>query len=116
MTGNSNGPGKEVGEMGILPIYDLFDGFAAMDAATGRVRFAGVIGGKGPPVLLLHGYPQTHAAWHEVAPRLAGHHTVVVPDLPGYGRSPHASPHFASMKETVGIPRRFELDRLTNRW
>lgn len=70
-----------------LPIPGLFDGFAAIDVDTKRAKFAGVIGGKGPAVLLLHGYPETHAAWHEVAPLLAAHHTVVVPDLPGYGRS-----------------------------
>lgn len=44
-------------------------------------------GGAGPPVLLLHGYPQTRAAWHRIAPVLAQTHTVVVPDLPGYGES-----------------------------
>jgi haloacetate dehalogenase len=70
-----------------LPIAGLFDGFAAIAVDTARVRFAGVMGGTGPAVLLLHGYPQTHAAWHDVAPLLARHHTVVVPDLPGYGRS-----------------------------
>ena len=70
-----------------LPIAGLFDGFAAIAVDTARVRFAGVMGGKGSAVLLLHGYPQTHAAWHDVAPLLARHHTVVVPDLPGYGRS-----------------------------
>ena len=54
------------------------------------MRFTGVIGGSGPPVLLLHGYPQTHIAWRRVAPALAERHTVVVPDLPGYGASrPH---------------------------
>jgi haloacetate dehalogenase len=70
-----------------LPIAGLFDGFAAIAVDTARVRFAGVMGGKGSAVLLLHGYPETHAAWHDVAPLLARHHTVVVPDLPGYGRS-----------------------------
>ena len=70
-----------------LPIAGLFDGFAPIAVDTARVRFAGVMGGKGSAVLLLHGYPQTHAAWHAVAPLLARHHTVVVPDLPGYGRS-----------------------------
>ncbi len=74
-------------DRGRLPIDGLFEGFTALDAVTGGVRFAGVMGGRGPPVLLLHGYPQTHAAWHDVAPALAEHHTVVVPDLPGYGRS-----------------------------
>ena len=70
-----------------LPIAGLLDGFASIAVDTARVQFAGVMGGKGSAVLLLHGYPQTHAAWHDVAPRLARHHTVVVPDLPGYGRS-----------------------------
>jgi haloacetate dehalogenase len=44
-------------------------------------------GGSGPPVLLLHGYPQTAQLWHKVAPRLAGQYTVVCPDLRGYGDS-----------------------------
>lgn len=46
-----------------------------------------VVGGSGPPLLLLHGYPQTHAIWHKVAPRLAERFTVVAADLRGYGRS-----------------------------
>jgi haloacetate dehalogenase len=65
----------------------LFEGFAALDRLTSRVRFAGVIGGAGPPVLLLHGYPQCHATWHDVAPTLAKRYTVIAPDLPGYGKS-----------------------------
>ncbi|HEV8567544.1 MAG TPA: alpha/beta fold hydrolase [Actinoplanes sp.] len=44
-------------------------------------------GGDGPPLLLLHGYPQTHAMWHRVAPLLAGRFTVVCPDLRGSGDS-----------------------------
>jgi haloacetate dehalogenase len=65
----------------------FFPGFRALDIAIGGVRFAGVIGGEGPPVLLLHGYPQTHVAWRRIVPVLAQAHTVVVPDLPGYGAS-----------------------------
>ncbi len=65
----------------------LFSGFSALDCATPRVHFTGVVGGEGPPVLLLHGYPQNHMTWHAVAPALAAHHTVIVPDLPGYGNS-----------------------------
>lgn len=79
--------GDSAGRWRDLPIPELFDGFAALDLNTERVRFAGVVGGKGPAVMLLHGFPETHAAWHDVAPRLAAHYTVVVPDLPGYGRS-----------------------------
>src|SRR3989475_11271782 len=46
-----------------------------------------MVGGSGPPLLLLHGYPQTHAMWHRIAPRLAEHFTVVCADLRGYGDS-----------------------------
>jgi haloacetate dehalogenase len=86
-TGVAGKSGKDAAGIRQLPIAGLFKGFAALDVATRGVRFAGVMGGKGPPALLLHGYPETHAAWHEVAPALAQNHTVVVPDLPGYGRS-----------------------------
>ncbi|SEK17341.1 MULTISPECIES: alpha/beta fold hydrolase [unclassified Variovorax] len=65
----------------------FFPGFRALDVETGGVRFAGVVGGEGPPLLLLHGYPQTHIAWRRIAPVLAQRHTVVLPDLPGYGAS-----------------------------
>jgi haloacetate dehalogenase len=65
----------------------FFPGFRKLTVAAGGVRFRGVVGGAGPAVLLLHGYPQTHVAWRHVAPRLADAFTVVVPDLPGYGDS-----------------------------
>jgi haloacetate dehalogenase len=65
----------------------FFPGFRPLDVEAGEVRFAGVIGGNGPPVLLLHGYPQTHITWRRVAPELARSHTVIIPDLPGYGAS-----------------------------
>ena len=64
----------------------MFEGFALksveLPEATLRVRH----GGTGPP-LLLHGHPRTHATWHRTAPLLAGRHTVVCPDLRGYGQS-----------------------------
>lgn len=56
-----------------------------MDGAGAKIN--GVIGGSGPPVLLLHGYPQTHLIWRNVAPALAQSHTVVATDLRGYGDS-----------------------------
>ena len=65
----------------------LFEGFSPLDRQTSRVRFSGVTRGEGPPLLLLHGYPESHATWHEVAPPLAKRYTVVAPDLPGYGKS-----------------------------
>ncbi len=63
-------------------------------------------GGSGPPVLLLHGHPQTHAMWHRVAPRLAERFTVVAPDLRGYGESsaPAARPdHAQASKRAMAI-------------
>lgn len=45
------------------------------------------IGGEGPPLLLLHGYPQTHVCWHRLAPHLSQTHTLIMPDLRGYGAS-----------------------------
>lgn len=65
----------------------MFDGFQRMDIQTSQVRIHLVKGGEGPPLLLLHGYPQTHAMWHRLAPALAEHFTVVAPDLRGYGDS-----------------------------
>jgi haloacetate dehalogenase len=50
------------------------------------------LGGTGPPLLLLHGYPQTHVAWHRVAPLLARDFTLVIPDLRGYGASRGLAP------------------------
>ncbi|CCE12175.1 Alpha/beta hydrolase fold precursor [Bradyrhizobium sp. STM 3843] len=65
----------------------FFPGFDHLDVDAGGVRFAGVVGGVGPPLLLLHGYPETHIAWRKVAPALARDHTLIIPDLPGYGAS-----------------------------
>lgn len=65
----------------------FFPGFRALDIEAGGVRFAGVLGGAGPPLLLLHGFPETHIAWRKLAPALARHHSLIIPDLPGYGAS-----------------------------
>jgi haloacetate dehalogenase len=54
---------------------------------VGEADYLVAAGGAGPPVLLLHGFPETHACWHRVAPRLARDHAVVAPDLRGYGAS-----------------------------
>jgi haloacetate dehalogenase len=69
----------------ITPAF--FPGFQRLDTEANGVRFAGVIGGGGPPVLLLHGFPQTHIAWRKIAPDLSRSYTLVIPDLPGYGAS-----------------------------
>jgi haloacetate dehalogenase len=65
----------------------LFEGFERERITTSGTEINFVRGGEGPPVLLLHGYPQTHAMWHLVAPALAEDFTVVVADLRGYGDS-----------------------------
>ena len=65
----------------------MFEGFERGRIATSGAEIHFIRGGAGPPVLLLHGYPQTHAMWHLVAPQLAGDHTVVAADLRGYGDS-----------------------------
>ena len=65
----------------------MFEGFETRDVLTGEASIRVRIGGSGPPLLLLHGYPQTHAMWHLVAPALAARCTVVCADLRGYGDS-----------------------------
>jgi haloacetate dehalogenase len=66
---------------------DFFPGFEPLRIETSETVIRGVKGGSGPPLLLLHGYPQSHLEWHRVAPRLAERFTVVATDLRGYGDS-----------------------------
>ena len=56
-------------------------------SSDGPIEIACLVGGSGPALLLLHGFPQTKAIWHQVAPALAKHFTVVASDLRGYGQS-----------------------------
>lgn len=65
----------------------LFEGFDEETVTLGDTDIFARIGGSGPPVLLVHGYPQTSAMWHRLAPVLAEDYRVIVPDMPGYGRS-----------------------------
>ena len=65
----------------------MFEGFALDFVDVGEATLSVRHGGSGPPVLLLHGHPRTHATWHRVAPLLAEQHTVICPDLRGYGES-----------------------------
>lgn len=77
----------------------LFPGFASHDIQVAPdVAIHAIVGGDGPPLLLLHGHPQTHAIWHRVAPVLARHFTVVACDLRGYGDSsrPAGAPDHAN--------------------
>jgi haloacetate dehalogenase len=66
----------------------------AVPSNDGPIEIACQVGGTGPALLLLHGFPQSKAIWHQVAPALAKHYTVVASDLRGYGASskPHGKP------------------------
>jgi haloacetate dehalogenase len=70
----------------------VFEGFGEHRINVGEAEIFLRSGGSGPPLLLLHGYPQTHVAWHRVAPRLMRHFTVICPDLRGYGESRGPAP------------------------
>ena len=77
----------------------LFPNFRALQVEVDpTVTINAIVGGSGPPLLLLHGHPQTHAIWHRVAPRLAEQFTVVACDLRGYGDSskPQGAPDHAN--------------------
>ena len=89
-----------------------------------QVDVAGVIvncaiAGSGPPVLMLHGYPENHLMWREVAPALAGDHTVVLADLRGYGDSGKPAPDVAGevyakrsmARDQAGLMRQLGFER-----
>ena len=66
---------------------ELFPGFETRFFETDGARIHARIGGNGPPLVLIHGFPQTGAEWHRIAPALAKHFTLIIPDLRGYGLS-----------------------------
>src|SRR5688500_1542005 len=65
----------------------MFGGFVRTLIGTSETTISVRHGGRGPPLLLLHGHPQTHVMWHLTAPALATEYTVVCADLRGYGDS-----------------------------
>ena len=82
----------------------VFSGFTLDHVDVGDVTLRVRTGGTGPPLLLLHGHPQTHVMWHRVAPVLAERHTLVLPDLRGYGDSgkpPTTDDHAPYSKRTM---------------
>jgi len=82
----------------------MFEGFEQMTIKTTNATISLVRGGRGAPVLLLHGYPQTHVMWHKIAPRLAENFSLVIPDLRGYGDSskpPDGEKHFGYSKRAT---------------
>jgi haloacetate dehalogenase len=65
----------------------MFEGFQRQTVDVGDTTINALVGGMGAPLLLLHGYPQTHVMWHRIAPALAKRFTVVATDLRRYGDS-----------------------------
>jgi haloacetate dehalogenase len=78
-------------------LTDLYPGYASRWIDTSIGKLFARMGGIGPPLLLLHGHPQSNVMWHRVAPLLASSFTLVIADLPGYGWSdaPEAQPDHA---------------------
>ena len=97
----------------------MFKVFAEFDIVRNGVRLHGRAGGQGAPLLLLHGHPQSHVMWHQVAPQLAEKFNVVMMDLRGYGDSgrPHADEsHLAYSKremalDALAVMQHFGFDR-----
>ena len=91
-----------------------FEGFGTWQMRFADLNFHVRKGGKGPPVLLLHGYPQTHLVWRQLAPLLAEHVTVYCPDLKGYGDSsaPPPTPDSSNYSKRQMAAEMAELMRL----
>src|SRR5919199_1021859 len=100
---------------------NVFDGFTLAMMDTGEAIIRVRYGGSGPPLLLLHGHPQTHVMWHRVAPRLAEEFTVVAADLRGYGGSskppttPDHAPYSkrAMARDQVAVMRQLGFERFS---
>lgn len=98
---------------------NLLDGFERTQIKTSGAEIVLSYGGKGPPLLLMHGNPFTHVCWHKVAPRLAEEFTVVLPDLRGYGDSSkpdggpdHSAYSFRSMAlDQVEVMKKLGFDK-----
>jgi haloacetate dehalogenase len=98
---------------------EFFPGFSRETIETSGASIHALLGGSGPPLLLLHGHPQTHVCWHKIAGRLAERFTVVLTDLRGYGDSskpPDGERHVnysprAMALDQIEVMRRFGFER-----
>ena len=94
---------KILGPAPLMPGFALRD-VTVDDAIVGDVTIRAALAGAGPPLLLLHGHPQTHVTWRKIAPRLAEQFSVVATDLRGYGDSDKpdgGEGHIAYSKRTM---------------
>jgi haloacetate dehalogenase len=93
----------------------FFPGFRPMKIETSGAAINVLAGGSGPPVLVMHGYPQTHFEWHRVAPLLAQKFSVVLADLRGYGDSskpPDGDNHAGYSKRAMALDMAEVMTRL----
>src|SRR4051794_12908376 len=94
---------------------DFFPGFRRQTIETSGTSINVVTGGSGPPLLLLHGYPQTHIEWRKMAPDLSANYTLVMPDLRGYGDSgkpPAGDNHINYSKRAMALDQIEVMEKL----
>src|SRR5437588_785934 len=96
----------------------MLETFVSMQVKTSEASIHLVKGGSGYPLLLLHGYPQTHVMWHKIAPRLAETFTVVLADLRGYGDSskPEGEPDHGNYAKRAMAQAEYYLRSCLQRW
>jgi haloacetate dehalogenase len=107
--GATRSASAQTGSTGNTTTTTLFPGFTAESVKTSGTTIHVLRKGTGRPLLLLHGYPETHLTWHKVAPQLAQQFSVVVPDLRGYGDS--GKPEGGARHENYS-PRAFAQDQV----
>ncbi len=94
---------------------EFFPGFRRHTIHTTGTSINVVTGGEGPPLLLLHGFPQTHILWRKIAPALAKNYTLVMPDLRGYGDSgkpPAGENHVNYSKRSMALDQIEVMEKL----
>src|SRR5438067_2285880 len=99
-------PAAEAQDQAADTLHFFPAGFKHDKVQTSGATINVVRGGEGPPLLLIHGAPQSHVSWHKVAPDFAKDHTVVMPDLRGYGdssKSPDTKDHANYSKRAMAL-------------
>jgi len=94
---------------------NFFPGFQRQTIQTSGTTINVLVGGNGPPVLVLHGYPQTQVEWRKIAPELARSYTLVIPDLRGYGDSgkpPDGENHINYSKRAMALDQVETMEKL----